>query len=68
MGQSRRVARPLRIAVRDGFYHVMSRGIEHRAIFCDDRDRAVFLDKLGQLPERCGVLVHAYALMPTSQR
>jgi len=57
------MARALRIAVRGGFYHVMARGIERRAIVQEDRDRVAFLERLAGLPERFGVVIHAYALM-----
>ena len=33
------MSRPLRVDVPDGWYHVMSRGIDQRVIFKDDRDR-----------------------------
>jgi REP element-mobilizing transposase RayT len=51
------------MAVRGGFYHVMSRGIERRLIVSEDRDRVAFLERLARLPERFGVVIHAYALM-----
>jgi len=57
------MARPLRVDVADGLYHVMARGIEGRAIFGDDRDRWHFLDLLAKLPERFRVIVHAYVCM-----
>jgi REP element-mobilizing transposase RayT len=57
------MARPLRIDVEGGWYHVMSRGIEQRAIFLDDSYCAHFLDLLGEMTERFAVEVHAYVLM-----
>jgi len=42
------------------FYHVMDRGNRLEAIFCDDRDREVFLKTLGEASERCGWRVHCY--------
>jgi len=57
------MARPLRIDVRGGFYHVMGRGLERRRIFADDRDRRRWVERLGELPARFGVAIHAYALM-----
>jgi len=57
------MARPLRINVEGGWYHVMSRGIERRTIFLDDSYCAHFLDLLGEMTERFGVEVHAYVLM-----
>lgn len=57
------MARPLRIDVEDGWYHVMSRGIERRVIFLDDSFQFHFLDLLGEMTGRFGVQVHAYVLM-----
>ena len=57
------MARPLRIDVEGGWYHVMSRGIECRVIFLDDSFCMHFLDLLGEMSERFGVEVHAYVLM-----
>ena len=39
----RGMSRPIRIEIEDGWYHVISRGIERRAIFRDDSDRSDFL-------------------------
>ena len=44
-------------------YHVMDRGNRLEAIFCDDRDRKVFLKTLGEASERCGWRVHCYVLL-----
>ena len=64
------MARPLRMAVRDGWYHVFGRGIERRAIFGadatrrqTDRDREHFLELLSETHERYRIRIHAYALM-----
>lgn len=57
------MARPLRIMVEDGWYHVISRGLERRAIFTDERDRSHLLELLAEATERYRVLVHAYVLM-----
>ncbi len=38
------MSRPLRIDLADGWYHVLSRGLEHRDLLADDRDRGHFLD------------------------
>ena len=57
------MARPLRIDIEGGWYHVMSRGIERRVIFLDDSFHFHFLDLLGEMTERFGVEVHAYVLM-----
>ena len=58
-----RMARPLRIDVTGGWYHVTARGIERRAIFEDSRDHEHFIDLIKEMAERYGVQVHAYALM-----
>lgn len=57
------MARPLRIDLADGWYHVTARGNERRAIFLDDRDRRQFLELLGRTQERFGLRVHGYVLM-----
>jgi len=57
------MARPLRIDVRDGWYHVMSRGTERRELFRDDRDHGHFLELLEEIVGRYGVKIHAYVLM-----
>ena len=57
------MARPLRIVYPGAYYHVTCRGNERKAIYRDDRDRAVFLDKLKTSLEIYQVRVHAYVLM-----
>jgi putative transposase len=57
------MARPLRIEIPGGRYHLTARGNERRKIFRDDRDRLHFLDLLSELPERFGARLHAYVLM-----
>ena len=57
------MARPLRVDVQGGWYHVTARGTERRTLFQDKRDHAHFLDLLEEMSERYGVEVHAYALM-----
>lgn len=54
--------------IRDGWYHVMSRGIDRRQIFVGDRDHWHFLDLLEGIVERYGVKVHAYVLMGNHYR
>jgi putative transposase len=58
------MVRPLRIAVKDGWYHVINRGIERRRIFHSTADYDHFLELLGAFPERFGLLVHCFCLMP----
>jgi putative transposase len=57
------MARPLRIEIAGGNYHVTSRGNDRQDIYQDDRDRHAFLGLLAGLPERFGTRLHAYVLM-----
>lgn len=57
------MSRPLRIDLVDGWYHVMSRGLERRDVFSDDRDHAHFVGLLEECVERHGIRLHAYVLM-----
>ena len=57
------MARPLRIEYAGAVYHVMARGNQGQAIFCDDKDRQRFLETLGQACEKTGWRIHAYVLM-----
>ena len=45
-------------------HHVMVRGIERRAIFRDDADRADFVERLAALVPAAGLTVYAWALLP----
>ena len=55
--------RKARVEYEGALYHVMDRGNRLEAIFCDDRDREVFLKTRGEASERCGWRVHCYVLM-----
>ena len=57
------MARPLRIDLKGGVYHVMSRGIDRRVIFKEDRDRLHFLDILMSAQGRFRLRIYAYVLM-----
>ncbi|HTS16977.1 MAG TPA: transposase [Verrucomicrobiae bacterium] len=57
------MARPLRVDVHGGWYHVTARGNERRAIFRDGVDRGRFLRLLGESVEQFGLALHAYVLM-----
>ena len=57
------MARPLRIQVADGWYHVTARGIDRKAVFRDDADRSHFLELLEDMMGRYRVCLHAYVLM-----
>jgi len=46
------MARPVRVDVEGGWYHVTARGIERRAIFVDTRDHEHFLELLATMGER----------------
>ena len=61
--RSSAVSRPLRIDYPHAYYHVTSRGNERRAIFKDDQDRSVFLEKLQSSLAIYGVRLHCYVLM-----
>jgi putative transposase len=58
------MARRARLEIAGGWYHVTNRGYERRAIFRDRRCYRDFLERLGQLPARFGLKIHAYVLMP----
>src|SRR5512137_2271763 len=45
-------------------HHVMVRGIERRAIFRDEGDRADFVGRLAALVPATGLTVYAWALLP----
>ena len=62
------MARPLRINVENGWYHITSRGNRREAIFLDKRDHVKFLDLVGELGERYRVQVHGYVLMGNEER
>ena len=57
------MARPLRTAIVDGWYHVFGRGLERREIFSNEADRRHLLELFETLYDRYQVKIHAYALM-----
>ncbi len=57
------MARPIRIEIAGGWYHVTARGNERRAIFRDDHDRQRFVELLAEWVERFGLRLHAWVLM-----
>jgi REP element-mobilizing transposase RayT len=57
------MARPLRIELPDGYYHVMNRGNNRQDIFLSDQDRKVFLEALADSCEIFDVHMMAYVLM-----
>ena len=58
------MARPLRIHIADGWYHVTARGIERRNIFDQAATYQHFLALLAEWVPRFHVCLHAYVLMP----
>ena len=63
LGDDVGMARRLRIQVRDGWYHVTSRGNGGEVIYRTDEDRRRFLGRVAELPERFGTEIHAFVLM-----
>ena len=57
------MARPLRVLVADGIYHVTSRGDRQEPIFNDEHDRSMMLDVLAATVERYKISVLSYCLM-----
>jgi REP element-mobilizing transposase RayT len=57
------VARPLRLEVADGIYHVTARGNERRSIYRDDADRQSFLEILQATRTRFHWRCLGYCLM-----
>jgi REP-associated tyrosine transposase len=57
------IARPHRIQVPGGTYHVTSRGNRLQSIFHDDFDRRIFLALRDRVIGRCEWQLHAYCLM-----
>ncbi|MDP1558174.1 MAG: transposase [Nitrosomonas sp.] len=57
------MARPLRIELSGGLYHVTSRGDHRDEIYLDDSDRIFGLWLLGQVCKRFNWICHAYCLM-----
>ena len=57
------MARPLRVNIADGWYHVMHRGIERRTIFGGRREHEYCLYLLGEVHERYRFRIHAYCLL-----
>jgi len=57
------MARPLRLEVPGGLYHVTSRGNRREHIYLSDDDRRLFLALVGHVCERFSWGVHAWCLM-----
>ncbi len=57
------MARPLRVEMAGGHYHVICRGIERRTVFRDLADHQKFVAVLGEVATVFGWRVHAWVLM-----
>jgi putative transposase len=57
------MARPIRIDLEGGWYHVFNHGIERRPVFKTSEDFDHFITVVGLMPSRFGIRVHAYALL-----
>ncbi len=57
------MARPLRLDVEHGLYHVIVRGNDRRSVFRDDADRQRYLARLAFYVEKFSFRVVAYCLM-----
>ena len=57
------MARPLRLEIPGGLYHVTSRGDRRENIYLSDTDRQRWLDLLVEVCSRHNWLCHAYCLM-----
>jgi putative transposase len=57
------MARPLRIQLAGGLYHVASRGDRREAIYRDEQDRDYWLAVLGQVCSRISWRCHACCKM-----
>ena len=57
------MARPLRLELAGGLYHVTSRGDRREDIYRDDEDREMWLAVLGEVCQRFNWRVHAYCEM-----
>lgn len=57
--------RQARLDAPDALHHVMVRGLERRAIFPTDVDRADFVARLAALAEAGALTIYAWALLPT---
>jgi len=57
------MARPLRVDIEGGWYHVTARGDHRQVIFRDDRDHGHFVELLEEMSERFRVGVMAYVCM-----
>ena len=59
------MARPLRVNVEGGWYHVYARGPNGMRLFGDDRDREHLLELFAEAADRYRAEIHAFVLMDT---
>lgn len=59
------MARVVRRDLPDGYFHVVTRGVDHWAIFRDDHDRRFFLNLFANATDRVRWNCHAVCLMTT---
>jgi putative transposase len=57
--------RQARLDAPGALHHVMVRGIDKSAIFKDDQDRSLFLDRLAKNVNEAQSSIYAWALMET---
>ncbi len=57
------MARPLRVVIPGGWYHVMSRGNRRAELFLNDDDRRGFMGMVAELPDRFRMEIRAVVLM-----
>lgn len=57
------MARPLRIELAGGVFHIYSRGDRREDIYMNDDDRRIWLGLLGKVCEKFNWICHAYCLM-----
>lgn len=57
------MARPLRLALKNGFYHVIARGNRKDRIFFSPRDKYAFLEKMNEAFDKYAFICLAYCLM-----
>lgn len=58
------MSRPLRVEYEMACYHIINRGNRREVVFKEDRDCALFLEKLIEFSELYDVIIHSYCLMP----
>ncbi len=57
------MARLPRLVAPGQAHHIIQRGNNRQAIFADERDYGVFLERLAEASARFGLAIHAYVLM-----